>query len=1132
MKINFPLSLLKAFTFTLLSIFLSFTVGKAQKNNNSNNNKDHKITICHLPPGNPENVQTISIDESAWPAHAEHGDSIGECDSSKTNNGNSGSNEKITICHFPPGNPENVQTITISVSAWAAHEAHGDALGNCDIPDNNDEGDDNQDDDNGDNNGDNNQDDDNGNDDQDDDNSNDDQGNSNQKITICHYPPGNPENVQSIEIAQSAWEAHAAHGDTMGECDLPNDDQDDDNGDDDQDDDNGDDDQDDDNGDDDQDDDNGDDDQDDDNNDDDQDDDNGDDDQDDDNGDDDQDDDNGDDDQDDDNGDDDQDDDNGDDDQDDDNGDDDQDNDNDQKITICHYPPGNPENVKSMEIAQSAWEAHAAHGDTMGECDLPNDDQDDDQDDDNGDDDQDDDNGDDDQDDDNGDDDQDDDNGDDDQDDDNGDDDQDDDNGDGDQDDDNGDDDEDDDNGDDDQDDDNGDDDQDDDNGDDDQDDDNGDDDQDDDNGDDDQDDDNGDDDQDDDNGDDDQDDDNGDDDQDDDNGDDDQDDDNGDDDQDDDNGDDDQDDDNGDDDQDDDNGDDDQDDDNGDDDQDDDGDDDQDDNTPEEPVTDEPTVDEPVIEEPTTEEPVVEGPEEEVHLLPTAKIETKDLIICEGEEASFKIDLTGTGPWTITYKEGTVISNLTVTEEEFNLISKEEGTTFLGVRDHNGKEGVAQGVSNIVVADMPEATIEGGGSFCEGEKTNLTVNLSGEGPWTFTYTDGTEIAYSVSTENSEYNLEVEKSGNYEVLTVGGKHCFNSKVSFDATLVSQIEKASASLSGTTNICLGEEGLLEFAMRGAGPYTVYYTDGTDTYSFETEEAGYTLNTSKGGNYEITKILGRGCEGSFEGGVNLIVADKMLGAPTIGDEYCEGDEIKLSLDLKSGTPDNINWTTNGSGTIETDGSNVYYIPNSLDEEVTFTATMTNHCESAEVSAKTKINKVNALFEINPKVDEILANVEYEFSAIADDADQYEWSFGDGTTDLLETAIHKFENTGYHSISLTATVGECSKTETVEIEIYENNNLFIPSVFNPFAANPENRTVKVYGEDISYDNFKFQIVNRWGLVVYQTTNLTDASQHGWDGMKRGDAQENGVYTFTLVGKFKSGKQFEKTGTITLVK
>ena len=38
---------------------------------------------------------------------------------------------KVTICHIPPGNPDNAHTITVSWSAVVAHLSHGDALGQC-----------------------------------------------------------------------------------------------------------------------------------------------------------------------------------------------------------------------------------------------------------------------------------------------------------------------------------------------------------------------------------------------------------------------------------------------------------------------------------------------------------------------------------------------------------------------------------------------------------------------------------------------------------------------------------------------------------------------------------------------------------------------------------------------------------------------------------------------------------------------------------------------------------------------------------------------------------------------------------------------------------------------------------------
>ena len=38
---------------------------------------------------------------------------------------------RLTICHVPPGNPDAGKTMTVSEQAWGAHEAHGDYLGPC-----------------------------------------------------------------------------------------------------------------------------------------------------------------------------------------------------------------------------------------------------------------------------------------------------------------------------------------------------------------------------------------------------------------------------------------------------------------------------------------------------------------------------------------------------------------------------------------------------------------------------------------------------------------------------------------------------------------------------------------------------------------------------------------------------------------------------------------------------------------------------------------------------------------------------------------------------------------------------------------------------------------------------------------
>jgi len=57
---------------------------------------------------------------------------LGGVSPTQTNVVRADNNDRVEICHFPPGNPDNYQTITINASALAAHLAHGDFAGPCD----------------------------------------------------------------------------------------------------------------------------------------------------------------------------------------------------------------------------------------------------------------------------------------------------------------------------------------------------------------------------------------------------------------------------------------------------------------------------------------------------------------------------------------------------------------------------------------------------------------------------------------------------------------------------------------------------------------------------------------------------------------------------------------------------------------------------------------------------------------------------------------------------------------------------------------------------------------------------------------------------------------------------------------
>jgi hypothetical protein len=93
-----------------------------------------KVVVCHAPPGNPDNEHTIVVGPSAEQAQGPcEGDLVdGEPDGDGDGDGD-GSAEKVLVCHIPPGNPDNLRAIDISVDALEAHLAHGDIEGECPV---------------------------------------------------------------------------------------------------------------------------------------------------------------------------------------------------------------------------------------------------------------------------------------------------------------------------------------------------------------------------------------------------------------------------------------------------------------------------------------------------------------------------------------------------------------------------------------------------------------------------------------------------------------------------------------------------------------------------------------------------------------------------------------------------------------------------------------------------------------------------------------------------------------------------------------------------------------------------------------------------------------------------------------
>jgi len=93
----------------------------------------------------------------------------------------------------------------------------------------------------------------------------------------------------------------------------------------------------------------------------------------------------------------------------------------------------------------------------------------------------------------------------------------------------------------------------------------------------------------------------------------------------------------------------------------------------------------------------------------------------------------------------------------------------------------------------------------------------------------------------------------------------------------------------------------------------------------------------------------------------------------------------------------------------------------------------------------------------------------------------------------------------------------------EVIPPTSIFIPNAFTP-NQDGINDDFGVKGEGIQ--NFKMLIYNRWGEVIYSSTN---PHEH-WDGKYNNEPVENGVYVYEVFAK-GFGKH-PKTGSVTLLR
>jgi gliding motility-associated-like protein len=167
----------------------------------------------------------------------------------------------------------------------------------------------------------------------------------------------------------------------------------------------------------------------------------------------------------------------------------------------------------------------------------------------------------------------------------------------------------------------------------------------------------------------------------------------------------------------------------------------------------------------------------------------------------------------------------------------------------------------------------------------------------------------------------------------------------------------------------------------------------------------------------------------------------------------------------------------------------------------------------------------------------STEVSFNNNSSGADQYIWSFGDGSPSTNDVdPIHDYINIGYGSYQvMLIAINEngCVDTAYSYVDLVEELIYYVPNTFTPDGDtyNPIFKPIFTSGFDI--DDYVLYIYDRWGELIFESRDATV----GWDGSYGSKDQieivQDGTYTWVIEFKvIKNDERMRVNGHVNVIR
>ena len=315
---------------------------------------------------------------------------------------------------------------------------------------------------------------------------------------------------------------------------------------------------------------------------------------------------------------------------------------------------------------------------------------------------------------------------------------------------------------------------------------------------------------------------------------------------------------------------------------------------------------------------------------------------------------------------------------------------------------------------------------------------------------------------------------------------------FDTVRVSVFHSPLIKLGADTAICSGDSLLLD---AGIGFDQYQWSNGVNAQQFYIKAPG---------SYSVIGITTEGCR-SYD----TLIITQLFTLPVVSldqdSTLCAGD--KKTLNAGSGYA-SYSWSTgSNSQSIIVNGIGQYAV----------SVTDYNGCKGSDTTFITRMLPAPSGF-----LEADTAICPYERLQLKTSAsfNQYRWSTGSASSSIV------VKQPGIYWLQVKDT-NDCIGKDSIIVNPKDCGNAFyMPTGFTPNNDGMNDLIKPIFFGRV--EQYKFWIYNRWGQLIFETTDLNK----GWDGRYKGQDQGSGVFVWVCSYQLKGDPEKRQKGTFVLIR